>query len=190
MCGQVVGQRLDGAIAVAGPGHIVQGRAEEAVEQGIAGGCVVGGRWFDAPVIDGEVAGEPEARGGGCNLPLAVGLHDAARDERVGAGRHRFVQHVVELPELVAAEADAGAVFALHPNARPFHVRGQPPHGLERRGQVGEAEPGKRIEFLRELERFRAIHHTSACRSESMLSAWPEMVRPRGEASSSIMSAS
>ena len=31
---------------------------------------------------------------------------------------------------------------------------------------------------------------TSACRSESMLIAWPEMVRPHGEAISSIMSAS
>ena len=94
-------------------------------------------------MIDGEMAGEAEFCGGRRDLPLAVRLHDAAGDDRVGAARNGFVQDVVELAQLVAAKAEAGGVFALDPQPRSAEMRRQPLHRFERGRQGGETEAGK-----------------------------------------------
>ena len=61
------------------------GRAEQPVEEGVAGGLVFRCRGSDPPVIDRKMACEAELRGGGRDLALAVRLHDAAGDHRIGA---------------------------------------------------------------------------------------------------------
>ena len=53
--------------------------------------------------------------GDGRDLPLIVGLYDAAGDQRVSVARHSFVQHIIELAKLVAAKSNARGIFALHP---------------------------------------------------------------------------
>ena len=86
------------------------------------------------------MAVEPELRRRGRDLALAVGLHHAARDQRVDARAQRLVQHVVELAQLVAAEAGTGAVLALDPQSRAREVLAEPRHRLERRRQRAEAD--------------------------------------------------
>ena len=116
---QLLGKIADGAVAIAVPRHVVQGGAEQAVEQRIAGAAILGGGWCQPAVIDGEMAVEPELGRRRRDLALAVGLHHAARDQRIDARAQRLVQHVVELAQLVAAEAGTGAVLALDPQSRP-----------------------------------------------------------------------
>jgi len=53
------------------------------------------------------------------------------------------MQDVVELAQLVAAEAKPGGVLALDPQPRSAEMRGQPSHRFERGRQGGEAETGK-----------------------------------------------
>ena len=105
-------------------------------------------------MIDGEMAGKTEFCGGRRDLPLAVRLHDAAGDDRIGAAGNGFVQHVVELAQLVAAEAEPGGVLAFDPQPRSAEMRGQPLHRFERGGQGGEAEAGKGGEPIGESHRF------------------------------------
>jgi hypothetical protein len=89
------------------------------------------------------MAGKAELRGRRGDLALAVRLHDAAGDERVSPAPYCLVQHVVELAQLVAAEAEPGTVLALDPEPRPAEMRGQALQRLERRRQMGETEAGK-----------------------------------------------
>ena len=140
---EIVDQRANGGVAVAGPWHVMEMRAEQAVEERVAGGFVFRRRRCEAAVIDGEMAGKTEFCGGRRDLPLAVRLHDAAGDDRIGAAGNGFMQDVVELAQLVAAEAEPGGVLALHPQPRSAEMRGQPLHRFERGRQGGEAEAGK-----------------------------------------------
>jgi hypothetical protein len=89
------------------------------------------------------MAGEPQPGGGRRDLTLAVRLHHAARYQRVGARIDRFLQDVVELAQLVAAEADAGAILALDPKARSTEMRRQALHRLQRRRKMGKAKARK-----------------------------------------------
>jgi hypothetical protein len=73
---------------------------------------------------DGKVALESKLRRRRRDLALAIRLYDAARHERINVVGNRVIQNVVEFAELVAAEAQAGSVFSLHPNARTTKVRG------------------------------------------------------------------
>src|ERR1700726_10175 len=52
------------------------------------------------------------------------------------------MQHIVELAQLVAAEAEARLILALHPDARASEMGREPFQRLERRRQLREAEPG------------------------------------------------
>ncbi len=101
----------------------MQDGAEQAVEQRIAGIVVVGRRRREPAVIDREMAFQAELGRGGRDLALAVGLHDAARHQRVGATVDRLLQHIVELAQLVAAETEARAVVALHPQLGTAEMR-------------------------------------------------------------------
>ena len=82
------------------------------------------------------------------DLPLAVGLHDTARDDRIGALCKRLVQHVVELAQLVAAETKPGGVFTLDPQPRSAEMGRQSLHRLERRRQIGQTQAGKDSESV------------------------------------------
>ena len=66
-------------------------------------------------MVDRKMASEPELGRDRRNLPLAVRLHDAARDDRIGALRECIVQDVIELAQLVAAKAEPGGIFAFDP---------------------------------------------------------------------------
>ena len=140
---EIVDERANGGIAVAGPRHVMEMRAEQPVEKRVAGGLVFRRRRFEAAVVDGEMAGEAELCGDRRDLPLAVRLHDAARDDRIGAARKGFVQDVVELAQLVAAKAEPGGIFALDPQPRSAEMRRQPLHRLERGRQGGKTQAGK-----------------------------------------------
>jgi hypothetical protein len=77
------------------------------------------------------------------NLPLAVRLYDAARDDRIGAARKCLVQNVVELAQLIAAKTEPGRIFALDPQPRSAEMSRQPLHRLERGRQVGQTQARK-----------------------------------------------
>ena len=186
---QPVGKVADGAVAIAVPRHVVQGGAEQAVEQRIAGAAVLGRGRRQPAVIDGEMAVEPELRRRGRDLALAVGLHDAARDQRVDARAQRLVQHVVELAQLVAAEAGAGAVLALDPEARAAEVRGEPRHRLERRRQRAEADPAEARQRVVQAANGVAAHggqarKARACAAMSVARSQLMQKRPPGTISS------
>ncbi len=66
-------------------------------------------------MIDGQMTLQAQLGSGRCDLTLTIRLYDATRDERVGATRYGFVQHVVELAKLVATKSYARGVFSLHP---------------------------------------------------------------------------
>ena len=101
---------------------------------------------------------EPELRRRRGHLPLAVRLHDPARDEGIGARVYRLAQDVVELAQLVAAEADTGAVLALHPEARPAEMRGQALQRLQRCRQLGQAQAGETREARLQVACRRVMH--------------------------------
>ena len=126
----------------------MQVRAEQPVEKRVAGGLVFRRRRCEAAVIDGEMAGEAEFCRRRRDLPLAVRLHDAAGDDRIGAARNRLVQHVVELAQLVAAKTEPGGIFVLDPKARSAEMRRQPLHRLQRRRQIGQTQPRKHSESV------------------------------------------
>ena len=130
-------------------------RAEQPIEKRVARGLVFRRRRFEPAVIDGKMACEAELCGGRRDLPLAVRLHDAARDDRIGAARKGFVQDVVELAQLVAAKAEPGGILALDPQPRSAEMRRQPLHRLERGRQVGQAQARKDGESV---EQRPAIH--------------------------------
>src|SRR5215510_3053577 len=67
-----------------------------------------------------------------CDLPLAIRLHDTTRHNRVGTTGNRLMQHVVELAEFVATEAETGRILALNPKLRTTEVSRQPCHWFER----------------------------------------------------------
>ena len=114
-------------------------RAEQPVEKRVAGHLVFRRRRFEPAVVDGKVARKAELCRNRRDLPLAVRLHDATRDDRIGAARKRLVQDVVELAQLVAAKNEPCRILALHPQPRSAEMRGQPLHRLERGRLVGQA---------------------------------------------------
>lgn len=72
------------------------------------------------------------------NLPLAVRLHDATRDDRIGAARKCLVQDVVELAQLIAAKTEPSSIFALDPQPRSAEMSRQSFHRLEWGRQIGQ----------------------------------------------------
>ena len=145
---EIADERANGCIAVAGPRHVVEVRAEQPVEQRVARGLVFRRRWFYSAVVDGKMAREAELCRSRCNLPLAVRLHDAARDDRIGAARKCLVQNVVELAQLIAAEAEPGRIFALDPQPRSTEMSRQSLHRLERGRQIGQTQARKDSESI------------------------------------------
>jgi len=77
-------------------------------------------------VIDGKMAREAELCRNRRNLPLAVRLHDATRDDRIGAARNCLVQDVVELAQLIAAKPSPVA------SSRLTHNRGRRDEAVSR----------------------------------------------------------
>jgi hypothetical protein len=75
---EIVDERADGRVAVAGPWHVVQVRAEQPVEKRVARGFVFRRRRREAAVINGQMTGQPKLCSNRRNLPLAVRLHDTA----------------------------------------------------------------------------------------------------------------
>ena len=75
---EIVDERANGGIAIAGPRHVMQVRAEQPVEKRVARGLVFRRRRFKPAVVDGKMARQPELCRNRRNLPLAVRLHDAA----------------------------------------------------------------------------------------------------------------
>jgi hypothetical protein len=122
----------------------MQVRAEQPVEQGISRRSVLGCRRDQTAVIDGEMAFDAELGCSGGDLALAVRLHHAARHEHVRLRRDGLMQNIIKLAQLVATEAEAGSVLALHPEARPSQVCRQPFHRLERRWQLGKPQARER----------------------------------------------
>ena len=115
-------------------------RAEQTVEQSVAGVRVFGRRRRQPAVIDSEMAREAQLGRRRRDLALAVGLHHAARDQRIGAGLDRGAQHVVELAQLVATKAEPRAVLALHPQRGPPRCASEARHRLERRRRLNPRE--------------------------------------------------
>jgi hypothetical protein len=99
-------------------------RTEQTVQECIARRCVLGRRWSQSPVVDGKVATQPQLGCRGRDLPLAVGLNNAAGDQSVRFLSDRLMQHVVELAQLVAPEAETCGVFSLDPKSRASEVSG------------------------------------------------------------------
>src|SRR5262245_3951547 len=77
------------------------------------------------------------------DLALAVGLRNAAGNKRVGVCRQRLVQYVIELAQLVTAEAESARVLALDPQVRTAKMRGQARQRLERCRQLRDADSWK-----------------------------------------------
>ena len=82
------------------------------------------------------------------NLPLAVRLHDATRDDRIGAVRKGLVQDIVELAQLVAAKTEPGGIFALDPQPRSAEMSRQSLHRLEWGRQIGQTQARKGSESV------------------------------------------
>ena len=82
---EIADECANGGIAIAGPRHVMQLRAEQPIEKGVARGLVFRCRRCEPAVIDGQVTGEAKLGGNRRDLPLAIRLHDAARDDGVGA---------------------------------------------------------------------------------------------------------
>ena len=74
---EIADQRANGGVAVAGPGHVMELRAEQPVEKRVAGHLVFRRRRFESAVVDSKMAREAELCRNRRNLPLAVRLHDA-----------------------------------------------------------------------------------------------------------------
>ncbi len=77
-----------------------------------------GRRRLDAAMINRQVAFISQLCRCRCDLPLTVGLHNAARDQRIGPCIHCLMQHIIKLAQLVAAEAKPGEIFSLDPQPR------------------------------------------------------------------------
>ena len=91
---------------------VVHGRAEQLIEPRVAGGRR--GR----RAVERRARPKPERGAGGGGDARVIGLHAAARDERVGAGGERFGRHRLHLPHFVAAQAERQQVVALHEELR------------------------------------------------------------------------
>ena len=175
---QPFGKVADGAVAIAVPRHVVQGGAEQAVEQRIAGAAILRRGRCQPAVIDGKMTVEPELRRRGRDLALAVGLHHAARHQRVDARAQGFMQHVVELAQLVAAKAGTGAVLALDPQSRAREVPAEPRHRLERRRQRAEAYSAEARQRIVQAANRVAAHGGQARRKAR---AWAAMSVARSQ---------
>jgi hypothetical protein len=82
---EIINECANGCIAVTGPRHVMEMRAEQPIEKRVARVLVFRRRRLEPAVIDGKMARQPELCRNRRNLPLAVRLHDAARDDRIGA---------------------------------------------------------------------------------------------------------
>ena len=96
-------------------------------------------------LLQDHLARQAESGGRGGGLPHVVGLHRALGDQGVGLIGECVAQQIFELPGLVAAAGEAGAVVALDPQVRAASRRrrqrvGQCGEGLQRRGEMGEAD--------------------------------------------------
>src|SRR6185295_5027742 len=74
---EIVDEGADRSVAISRPRDVMQVRAKEAIEKGVAGGLVLRRRRLKSAVIDGKVAVQAELGRDSCNLPLAIRLHDA-----------------------------------------------------------------------------------------------------------------
>ena len=71
------------------------------------------------PAFLHESAAHSELRRDGCDLAGVVGLHAANRDQRIGTGRDRIRDNVLELAKFVAAKGESRvAVLAFRPERR------------------------------------------------------------------------
>src|SRR5437773_1720570 len=76
------------------------------------------------------------------SMPITRRLHAADRDECVAALRERVGDEVLELPQLVAAEREAGvAVVTLGPERCAAELLGQPFEPVDRGGAEKERIP-------------------------------------------------
>lgn len=119
------------------PAHV---RAMELIQEHVAA-VVVLEVLVARPVLEQDMAAQPQA--GRCRgrLPRMVRLRGALGDDDVGPLRKRIAHHELELARLVPARTQPRTVIAFDPQARPAEVLGQPGHGLEQRGQMGETDP-------------------------------------------------
>jgi hypothetical protein len=114
----------------------MQVSAKQPIEKCVARGLVFRRRRLEPAMVDRKVARKAELCRRGRDLALAVRLHDAARDDRISAARDGLMQDIVELAQLVAAEAQPGRILALDPEPRPAEVSREPLHRLERGRQL------------------------------------------------------
>ena len=94
---------------------------------------------------------EAELAGGGGHLPAPVRLAVGAGDQQVAALAEHLGEHELELPGLVAAEAEAGHVVALDPHFCPADRLRQSRRRLQRRRQMGERHARQPIDTGLEL---------------------------------------
>jgi len=87
-------------------------------------------------MINREMAFQTQFGRSGRNLPLAVGLNNTPRNDRIGPSINRVTQHKVQLAQLVATKAKAGAILPLHPQTRAAQNLAQPWHRLKRCWQL------------------------------------------------------
>jgi hypothetical protein len=126
-------------VHVAAGRDIAQLAAHQPVQQHIARAHIVDRIGLD-PLFQDDLAGHAvDGRCGG-RLAHVVRLHGALGHQGVGAGLQGRAQQEFQFAGLVAAAGQAGAVVALHPELGLAAERlAQPGHGLQRRGQMGEA---------------------------------------------------
>ena len=120
-------------------GEGVQGCAQHSVEQQVAGGAVERAHAVH-PILELDVGLHPEpprSRGGDAHQ---VRLNRAGDQHRIGAACLSLAEVELELPHLVAAERETGAVVALDPEIDAEH-RAEFRSGIERRRRMAAPRP-------------------------------------------------
>ncbi len=92
------------------------------------------------PALEQRLALQAMFAGRRGGLTDVIRLHGAVGDQRVGALPQRVADQKFELPGLVAAGRETGAVVALDEEAGTAQQPGQVGHRLERCRQMGEAD--------------------------------------------------
>ena len=144
--------RLDpldaGLVHVGARRQIVEHRAEHPIEQDIAGDVVTLAIAGHA-LLQQRLAAQAVAAGGRSGLAHVVRLHRAMGDQHVRTSLQRVADQKFQLPRLVAAGGEAGAVVPLDVEIGAAEQPGEIGHRLERGGQMGEMLAGKTGEMHR-----------------------------------------
>ena len=135
-------QRVQFRHHVGAAGAVVEGGAEQVVEQHVAVFQIVAVVGLD-PRFQQRLAGEAEAGRRRRGLAHMVRLGGALGDQGVCPVLQRFGDQELQLARLVAAAGEAGAVVAFHPQGRAAEMLGEAGQRLQRRRRVNQPDAGK-----------------------------------------------